>query len=111
MLKFFFPKRARLLRPRDFRLCGKHGERRSGTLLQIQVRKSSGPKLGLTVSKKYGKAAERNRFKRLVREAFRLSQHELPKNIHVNVRPMGKAGMHSLAEIQKELADLIANVE
>lgn len=36
------------------------------------------PRLGLVVSKKVGNAVRRNCWKRLLREAFRLSQHELP---------------------------------
>lgn len=35
-------------------------------------------RLGLSVSRRVGSAVERHRWKRRIREAFRLSQHELP---------------------------------
>jgi len=47
-------------------------------------------RLGISASKrKIRKAADRNRFKRLVREAFRLSKAELPGGVDLVVVPRG----------------------
>jgi ribonuclease P protein component len=84
-----FPKSARLLKRRQFERLGKSGFKKAGRsiLIEFQNQSTNAPKLGVTVTKRYGKAHDRNRFKRLVREAFRLCRHLLPMGIEINVRP------------------------
>jgi ribonuclease P protein component len=45
------------------------------------------PRLGLVVGRKHGNSPQRNRIKRLFREAFRLSQHELPAGFDLVCTP------------------------
>ena len=64
--------------------------RRVGPLL-VFVRQTSletGPRLGLSLPKRMGKAVIRNRIRRCLREAFRLQQQEWPEGVDVvvNVR-------------------------
>jgi ribonuclease P protein component len=108
---FSFPKSARLLTSHQFRRVMKYGAVASGKHLVIQMHenKKSSLKLGITVSRKFGNAVKRNRFKRLVREAFRTSQKELPCFLHINVRPQGRYADLSLNDVREELIALCAS--
>lgn len=102
-----FPKTCRLLKSKEFQRVGRHGSFISGKLLNIRMLKSSNLKIGLTVSKKFGKAHQRNRFKRLVREVFRLSKLELGSNIHICVYPKKEAQSATFDTLKNEFIYLV----
>jgi ribonuclease P protein component len=68
------------------------------------------PRLGISVSRKKVKtAAARNRLKRLIREAFRLSKPELPGGLDLVVVP--RAPSPRFAEVRRSLSSLARDLE
>ena len=107
-MSFAFPKYLRLLSPPEFRRV--MAARTSASQGPLQIFATTNdldhPRLGLTVSRKVGSAVARNRWKRLLREAFRLSQHRLPPLDYVCV-PRGA----TIPELNQLLAVLPALAE
>jgi ribonuclease P protein component len=63
-------------------------------------------RLGMSVSRKVGKAVARNRWKRLIREAFRLRREELPAGLDLIVIPKAGQPPH-LTDLQQSLLGLV----
>ena len=63
------------------------------------------PRLGLSVSRKVGNAVVRNRWKRCLREAFRLAREQLPCGVDLVVIPRPDA-VPETKELQESLVKL-----
>jgi ribonuclease P protein component len=80
LLGFGLPKEARIAKRADFLRVYEQGQRFEGRFMTVFILpgKQDLHRLGVTATKKaIGKAHERNRAKRLLRESFRLSRAEL----------------------------------
>lgn len=94
---FEFPKSSRVVRSGEFTKALRRGGVAANDCLVVfalphddpSADESKTPKcrLGVTIPKKTGNAVIRNRWKRLIREAFRLHQSELPSGFDYVVRP------------------------
>jgi ribonuclease P protein component len=75
-----FSKQLRLLRPSEFEcvFAARRSASDSFVVLYGATNDLGHPRLGLVVSRRIGGAIQRNRWKRLLREAFRHAQAELP---------------------------------
>lgn len=88
----------------QYKRVGQSAIRYSGRCIHLEVRENrcGTSRLGITVTKRFGNACQRNRFKRLAREAFRLAQHRLPKGIDLLVKPRSQATKAKMMDIQND---------
>ncbi|MEX2316860.1 MAG: ribonuclease P protein component [Pirellulales bacterium] len=80
MTEYRFSKRARLLSGGEFERVFAVRASAADKMLVVYGAENGleRPRLGLAVSRRNGSAARRNRWKRVLREVFRLTQHQLP---------------------------------
>ena len=104
-----YPKEARLRLRRDFLAVRSRGRRFTARLCVVRTLAASGAaaRLGIAAPRAYGKAVRRNRFKRLVRAAFRRVRARLrPVDLLVEPRrDLGDEREPTLADLE---ADLLA---
>lgn len=79
-MDYSFPKELRIRKKKEFEAVYERGAKKIGKFVIVHLLENNlgYPRLGITVSKKLGKAYVRNRWKRLIREIFRLNKQKLP---------------------------------
>lgn len=84
-----FPKKLRVTRRRDFERVFAHGRRAGNAFMRVWVVPNGldHPRVGVAVGRRQGGAVQRNRLKRIVREAARLSMSEFPPGLDIICAP------------------------
>jgi len=103
-----FPRELRLLTPSQFSRIFDHPVKAVSDHFTLLAKYNDldHPRLGLTIAKKKEKTAVgRNRIKRIIRESFRLNQHNLP-NIDIVVLARDKVGEADNQQLHKQLNKL-----
>lgn len=104
--------KSRLRRGGEFDRVFAEGIRVHGSLLTVVGRANPGAlRLGVPCGRRYSKrAVDRNRFRRLVREAFRAAERELPRGLDVVVLPRCRPGAARFDAFAREIPELVAKL-
>lgn len=111
MKKFAFPRSARLRLRKNFDFVFNKGKKTHTRDLALwsALPEDGGTgdgrkRMGLVLSRKVGGAVRRNRLKRLLREAFRLSKDGLKDGAEIIVYPKQGCGINNLLQARAALA-------
>ncbi len=105
MRKYFFKKKDKILKRREFlqlKRCGKRIQDRNFIIIYSDGKYEKN-RIGITVSKKLGNAVKRNKIKRLIRENFRMNRDKIAEFMDINVIAKKKAGEISADMVFKSL--------
>jgi ribonuclease P protein component len=109
--RFTFPKRSRIGGRGTFKTIRDGGMRESRGPITVWAvpNDASQMRLGISIGRHVGTAVRRNRIKRLLRESFRLMQHDIPRgyDVLVGVKPHVPL---ILAEYQKLLSSMLVRI-
>lgn len=105
IINFHFSRSQKLLNADQYKFVFSKSQRFGNKSFTLLARHNGlgHPRLGLAISKKaVNKAVDRNRIKRIIRDSFRVNQHELPS---VDIIAMCKTNVLSLErhEIHKQI--------
>ena len=110
-MSFRLTRQSRILKPSEYKFVFNNGSMTKGKYWQVMATKTNTSKarLGLAISKKIHRlAVERNRFKRIARETFRLQQARLASWEFVVMAKHAKPA--SKADIAQDLINLFNKV-
>jgi ribonuclease P protein component len=71
----------------------------------------TGPRIGLTVPKALGKAVDRNRIKRRLREAIRHSLHEITAPVDIILHPKRSTLTLEFTVLEREVSQIFRSVQ
>lgn len=107
-----FPKSARILKSKDYQRVYEAGQRIAGQMLQLFYcsNQLNCSRFGISVSRRFGKAAQRNLLKRRIRESIRKNKVLWPRSRDVVVHPKASAQSRDSEQLASELRQLLKSL-
>ena len=102
-------KTRRIINNNEYRLVYKHGKYEVGrlcVLYRMPVAKQK-TRIGFVTGKKVGGAVERNRARRLMKEVYRLNQHQIRQGYHIVIVGRGPLKDATYERAEKEILYLL----
>lgn len=100
------PKEEILKKRKDFRRVLEHGKSWQSEHLRFFYKKANQRQVGFAVPKRLGKAVQRNRVKRLLREVYRMHRHAIESWQILVIAKDGARGV-GLREIEREFVKFL----
>lgn len=112
-VRYFYSKSMRLRTSVHYRRMRFGTFRFVGDWILLDLKFTKGPlcRLGLTVNRKFGNSPARNRFKRLVKESFRLLSPSFTSFFDIVIRPRSRAAKACMQDVQQELLKFVSEAE
>lgn len=107
-----FRKSDRILKRELFRRVYRDGRKFTARFFTAFVLPNSeeSPRIGITVTRKTGKAVKRNRSRRLVREVFRRNKWRVTRGVDIVVNVKGSLGEASYQELESDFVVFLEKV-
>ncbi|MBI4830323.1 MAG: ribonuclease P protein component [Candidatus Lindowbacteria bacterium] len=108
-----FPRSRRLTRQGEFRRLYRTGRKASSEYLSVYTRPAAGQKgkVGIVAGRKVGNAVERNRIRRVLREAVRINQCEILEGTDLVIVVKNRALELPHAQLVEQLLRLLRKSE
>ncbi len=104
------PKSERLRKSKDFTRVFEHGKSLPGSRVVVYYLENGLPfnRVGVAVSRRLGGAVQRNRLKRIVKEAYRANEAGLRQGLDLVLLPRSRAKAASFQEVKDELLGILS---
>ncbi len=109
MNSYKFLKKHHLRTQRDFQTAYGEGAKTYSKMFTIFLCENNlnYPRLGLSVRKKFGSAPQRNKFKRRMREIFRLNKNDIFPSVDIIIIPGNESANANFKQLEKGFCYLL----